>query len=48
MKIKILDLTTNKTWEENFTSPYLMQKRINKLKYSKKLKVISMEGNYGY
>ena len=41
MKIRILDTTTNKTWEESFTSPYLMNKRINKLRYSKKLKIIS-------
>lgn len=43
MKIKILDKTTNKTWEETFSSPYFMEKRINKLKYSKKLEVISTE-----
>lgn len=41
MKIRILDTTTNRTWEENFTSPYLMNKRINKLKYSKRLIIIS-------
>ena len=38
--IKILDITSNKTWEETFANPYLMNKRINKLKYSKKLQVI--------
>ena len=48
MKIKILDKTTNRTWEEEFTSPYFMEKRINKLKHSKKLQIISTEGNYGY
>lgn len=41
MEIKILDTTTNKSWTESFTSEYLMNKRLNKLKYSKKLKVIS-------
>lgn len=41
MKIKILDLTTNKTWEETFCSPYFMEKRIKKLKHSKKLRIIS-------
>ena len=42
MEIKILDTTTNKSWIENFASEFLMNKRINKLKYSKKLKVISV------
>lgn len=43
MKIKILNKETNQVWEEIFTSPYFMEKRINKLKYSKKLQVISKE-----
>ena len=43
MKIKILDLTTNKTWIETFSSLFLMNKRINKLKYSKKLEIIAKE-----
>lgn len=42
MEIKILDLTTNKTWTESFSSDFLMKKRINKIKYSKKLKIISI------
>lgn len=45
MKIKVLNLENNKIWEEVFTSLYLMQKRINKLKYSKKLKIIFIENN---
>lgn len=43
MKIKILNKETNQVWEETFTSPYFMQKRINKIKYSKKLQIISKE-----
>lgn len=43
MKIKILNKETKQTWEETFTSPYFMEKRINKLKYSKKLQIISKE-----
>ena len=48
MKIKIMDKRTGRTWTEEFQSLYLMEKRINKLKYSKNLQVISTEGNYGY
>lgn len=42
MEIKIMDKRTGRTWIENFKSPYLMDKRINKLKYSKNLLVISV------
>lgn len=48
MKIRIMDKRTGRTWMEEFKSPYLMEKRINKLKYSKSLQVISTEANYGY
>lgn len=41
MEIKIFNTETNKTWIEKFESYYFMQKRLNKLKYSKKLKVLS-------
>lgn len=47
MKIKIMDKRTGRTWSEEFSSPYFMQKRINKIKYSKNLQVISTEENYG-
>jgi hypothetical protein len=39
--INIYDNTTNKTWCEEFDSYYLFKKRVNKLKYSKKLFIIS-------
>ena len=39
--INIFDNTTNKTWCEEFESYYLFKKRVNKLKYSKKLQVTS-------
>ena len=42
MKIRILNLETNKVWEESFDSPFFLEKRVNKLKHSKKLKVISI------
>jgi len=38
-ELKILDLQNNKSWIEVFNSPFLLEKRKNKLKYSKKLKV---------
>lgn len=41
MEIKIFNTETNKTWTEKFESFYFMQKRLNKLKLSKKLKVLS-------
>ena len=41
MEIKIFNTETKKTWTEKFESYYFMQKRLNKLKWSKKLKVIS-------
>lgn len=43
MKIKILNLKNNKTWVEEFNSVFLMNQRINKIRYSKKLKVILIE-----
>ena len=43
MKIKILNLKNNKTWVEEFDSVFLMNQRINKIRYSKKLKVILIE-----
>lgn len=39
--INIYDKTTNKSWKEEFDSYYFFRKRAIKLKYSKKLKVIS-------
>lgn len=41
MEIKIFNTETNKTWIEKFESFYFMQKRLNKLKLSKKLKILS-------
>lgn len=38
-RITCLDLTTNKRFDKYFDSYYLMQKFINKCKYSKKIKV---------
>ena len=35
--IKIYNKETGKTWTEEFTSYYEFRKRVNKLKYSKKL-----------
>lgn len=40
-EITIYDTTTNKTWTETFNSYYFFRKRVMKLKYSKKLKIIS-------
>ena len=39
--INIFDNTTNKMWREEFESYYLFKKRVNKLRYSKKLQVTS-------
>ena len=39
-ELKIFDTENNKAWVEIFDSPFLLQKRKNKLKYSKKLKVV--------
>lgn len=47
MEIKIMDKRTGRTWIERFASPYMMDKRINKLKYSKNLIVISTTNNGG-
>ena len=37
--INIYDNTTQRSWREEFDSEYFYRKRLNKLKYSKKLKV---------
>lgn len=37
--ITIVDKETNREWQENYDSPYLLNKRLNKLKYSKRLVV---------
>jgi hypothetical protein len=39
--INIYDNSTSKSWKEEFESYYLFKKRVNKLKYSKKLQVTS-------
>lgn len=39
--INIIDNATNKTWREQFESYYLFKKRVNKLRFSKKLQVTS-------
>lgn len=39
-EIELLDLSTNKQFTKRFTSYYLYQKFLNKLKYSKKLIMI--------
>lgn len=39
--INIYDNSTSKSWKEEFESYYLFRKRYIKLKYSKKLVVIS-------
>jgi len=41
MEIRIMDKRTGRTWKEQFQTPYLLEKRVNKLKYSKNLKVIA-------
>ena len=39
--INIYDNSTNKTWIEEFESYYIFRKRYYRLKYSKKLKILS-------
>lgn len=39
--INIYDNSTAKSWMEEFDSYYLFKKRVNKLKYSKKLFITS-------
>lgn len=39
--INIYDKTTDKSWKEEFESYYFFRKRVTKLKYSKKLIVLS-------
>jgi hypothetical protein len=41
MEIRIMDKRTGRTWVEKFDTPYLLEKRANKLKHSKNLKVIA-------
>lgn len=44
-EINLLVIENNKTFTKIFWSEYLMRKFINKCKYSKKLKVISITDN---
>lgn len=39
--INIYDKTTGKSWKEDFSSYYFFEKRVKKLKYSKKLVITS-------
>ena len=39
--IRIYNSETNKSWKEEFESYYFFRKRVTKLKYSKKLMVLS-------
>ena len=39
--VRVQDLESNKEFKKEFYSPYLLRKFITKLKYSKKLRVIS-------
>lgn len=39
--INIYDNSTSKSWKEEFESYYLFKKRVNKLRFSKKLQVTS-------
>lgn len=39
--IDIFDKTTERTWQEEFESYYLFRKRYYRLKYSKKLTILS-------
>jgi len=43
-KLTIYDIENNKVFTKCFNSPFLRDKFKNKLKYSKKLKVIGSEG----
>lgn len=44
--INIYDNSTGNSWKEEFESYYLFRKRVNKLKYSKKLKITSRSNLY--
>ena len=44
--VNIYDKLNDRCWKEEFESYYLFRKRITKLKYSKKLKVISRSNIY--
>jgi hypothetical protein len=37
----IMEIKSGRTWREYFSSPYFLWKRVNKLRFSKKLKVLS-------
>lgn len=39
--IKIYDTINNRSWTEKFDSYYLFKKRVNKIKYSKRLRITS-------
>ena len=40
-EIKLLNLATNQVFTKTFESYYLWQKTLHKIKYSKKLKILS-------
>lgn len=42
-EITLLNLLNGKTFVKTFDSPYLMRKFLNKVKYSKKIKWISIK-----
>lgn len=39
--IKIVDTETERIWTEEFTSYFHFKKRVNKLKYSERLRILS-------
>ena len=43
--INILNIVTNEIWQETFDSEYFFRRRLNKLKYSKKL-IVTSRGCY--
>ena len=46
-EIKIHDNTTGKEWVEEYNSEYLFRKRYNKLRFSKKLTMLSYSNLIG-
>ena len=44
--VMLLDLKSNKRFDKTFRSPYLMNKFINKCRYSKNLKVLGIINPY--
>jgi len=40
--VMLLDLKSNKRFDKTFSSPYQMNKFINKCRYSKKIKVLGV------